>query len=399
MNILDNLDNLDSVENLDNKNRIDNADNINSLQKIFNLIDILIKDIYKPEISLLDLLNEIYIIIDIIQNNKSNIGNYKKYQKIYNGSRKIELDNICSCLIKNKTYKHLVKEYFTIFKYDNEIINNIQRIINELLNKNIGILNLFSGTGSLIRSIIDSIYNLEYKYIEFWDQDDSNINLLKLINTFKNTYINKTDIIHSNDIKNGHDIIIANIPDNIKNIIYSKCCDKIKELKIRGTKSEPLIVQLIMQLLKSNGTAIIIVANSFLFGDSKQHIDTRKFIYENSSNIEIIHLKSNKLKSILVFTKTTNNISNNLILSNNKIKHEIIIKNNYSFYYPNYILEIESNNDNLITLNEIIEIQPFDININSNIKTNLLYSLNNIFYIGNNIPKYDYLFLTNNEEK
>ena len=66
----------------------------------------------------------------------------------------------------------------------------------------------------------------------------------------------------------------------------------LEELKLRGTKSEPLILQLIFQLLKTGGKTVLLIPNNFLFGDSKQHIETRKFIYENSSNIKIIKMKN-----------------------------------------------------------------------------------------------------------
>jgi hypothetical protein len=399
VNIIDNLDNLDTIHTLDtidtnhiiDSNYITNNNYIsddleNNIKNKYNLIDTLLKDLYKPDISIINLLNEIYTTINLIETTN-------KYKKFYNKSNKILLDDICYCLLKNRTYKHLVKEYFQLLKYDDEIINNIEKITNKLEKKNIGILNIFSGVGTLLNKIID---NFNYKYIEYWDQDDSIVNLLKLINCSKNIYINKTDIIHSNDIKSGHDLIIGNIPDNIKNIIYSKCCDKIKELKIRGTKSEPLIVQLIMQLLGDSGSAIIIVANSFLFGDSKQHIETRKYIYENTSNIEVIQLKSIKSKSILFFTKNINSSLNNIILSNNIITNENIIKNNYSFYYPNYVFMTQNTTNDLISLGEIIQITDFNENKKYNYK--LLYSLNNHFYINENIAKYDYLFLTQNEE-
>ena len=380
--------------------------------EIENLLDIIIKNNYKQDISLLQLLNDIYKNINII--NKSNINENLSednitYLNLYNKSRKIiTLDNIYTCLSKNKKYKSLVKEYNVLFGENTETtekLNNITDILQKYLNdkKDLTILNLFSGSGT----ILNLLKEIDYKYIECWDENEEKVNLLKLLNNIENVKINQTDIIHSNDIKNTYDLIVAKIPDDIKNIIYTKCCSKIKELKIRGTKSEPLIIQLIMQLLKNEGLAIIKVSNSFLFGDSKQHIETRKFIYENCSEIEVIHLESKKTKSILILKKcVADKIQSNVInfKYNNldvKIDSNKVISNNYSFYYPNYVLSIDENTSNiknkLISLSEIINIENY--NKDKEITEHVLYSYNNYnFDISNKINKYEYLFITKNEE-
>ena len=377
------------------------------MPEIQNLLDIIIKNNYKKEMSLLQLLNEIYKIINIIKTSKSNemlSEDIITYLNLYNKSSKIiTLDSIYNCLSKNKIYKNLVKEYNVLF---GEKIDKISDLLQKYFNnkKDLEILNLFSGSGT----ILNVLTKMDYKYIECWDQEEEKVNLLKLLNNIENVKINQTDIIHSNDIKNTYDLIVAKIPDDIKNIIYTKCCSKIKELKIRGTKSEPLIIQLIMQLLKNDGIAIIKVSNSFLFGDSKQHIETKKFIYENCSEIEVINLKSKKTKSILVLKKCiSDKIQSNVInfKYNNldvKIDSNKVISNNYSFYYPNYVLSIDENtsniNNELISLSEIIKIENY--NKDREIKEQLLYSYNNYnFDISNKINKYEYLFITKNEEQ
>ena len=380
--------------------------------EIENLLDIIIKNNYKQDISLLQLLNDIYKNINII--NKSNINENLSednitYLNLYNKSRKIiTLDNIYTCLSKNKKYKSLVKEYNVLFGENTETtekLNNITDILQKYLNdkKDLTILNLFSGSGT----ILNLLKEIDYKYIECWDENEEKVNLLKLLNNNEKIKIKQTDIIHSNDIKDDYDLIVTKIPDDIKNIIYTKCCSKIKELKIRGTKSEPLIIQLIMQLLKNEGLAIIKVSNSFLFGDSKQHIETRKFIYENCSEIEVIHLESKKTKSILILKKcVADKIQSNVInfKYNNldvKIDSNKVISNNYSFYYPNYVLSIDENTSNiknkLISLSEIINIENY--NKDKEITEHVLYSYNNYnFDISNKINKYEYLFITKNEE-
>ena len=379
------------------------------MQEIENLLDIIIKNNYKQGISLLQLLNNIYKIINIIKTSKTNemlSEDIITYLNLYNKSSKIiTLDIIFNCLNKNKIYKNLIKEYNILFGEKIEKLDNIEEILQKYFNnkKNLEILNLFSESGT----ILNVLTKIDYKYIECWNQEEEKVNLLKLLNNIENVKINQTDIIHSNDIKNTYDLIVAKIPDDIKNIIYTKCCSKIKELKIRGTKSEPLIIQLIMQLLKNDGIAIIKVLNSFLFGDSKQHIETRKFIYENCSEIEVIHLESKKTKSILILKKcVSDKIQSNVInfKYNNldvKIDSNKVISNNYSFYYPNYVLSIDENtsnvNNKLISLSEIINIENY--NKDKEITEHVLYSYNNYnFDISNKINKYEYLFITKNEE-
>lgn len=376
------------------------------MPEIENLLDIIIKNNYKQGISLLQILNEIYKIIKISKSNDILSEDNITYLNLYDKSTKIiTLDNIYTCLSKNKTYKSLVKEYNILFGENTEKLDNIKNILLKYFcnKKDITILNLFSGSGT----ILNLLKEIDYKYIECWDENEQKVNLLKLLNNNENIKIKQTDIIHSNDIKDDYDLIVTKIPDDIKNIIYTKCCSKIKELKIRGTKSEPLIIQLIMQLLKNEGLAIIKVSNSFLFGDSKQHIETRKFIYENCSEIEVIHLESKKTKSILVLKKcVADKIQSNVInfKYNNldvKIDSNKVISKNYSFYYPNYVLSIDENTSNiknkLISLSEIINIENY--NQDKEITEYVLYSYNNYnFDISNKINKYEYLFITKNEE-
>ena len=85
-----------------------------------------------------------------------------------------------------------------------------------------------------------------------------------------------------------------------------------------------------------------------------------------------------------------------------KIDSNKVISNNYSFYYPNYVLSIDENisniNNELISLSEIIKIENY--NKDREIKEQLLYSYNNYnFEVDNKINKYEYLFITKNEEQ
>lgn len=85
-------------------------------------------------------------------------------------------------------------------------------------------------------------------------------------------------------------IILANEPMGLKNLTYDDCCDKIKELNIKGTKAEPLFLQLFMQILDDNGRCAVVVPDGVLFNESKLHKDTRKHLIENFNLQKVINL-------------------------------------------------------------------------------------------------------------
>ena len=180
------------------------------------------------------------------------------------------------------------------------------------------------------------------------------------------------------DINQNYDLIYIDLPTNYHNIIYANCCNKIKQLKIRGTKSEPLLLQLVMLSLNKNGRAVIIVNDSLLFNDSNQHIKTRQFLIENFNlkkiiqidekfyNIKgiknsILYFENNyKTKNIdfvkLIYDNDNNKIIEEFIIN---IDYELIINNNWSLYYKLYNeLKNINNNNNLkyINIKEVFKI-------------------------------------------
>ena len=303
-----------------------------------------------------------------------------------------------------KDNKQLLKE-FNIIYTDKLIINNMIKLLSTNYDT---ILNLYSGTANFPNLLVKN--DIKFNIIDCYDEKEQIIEIAKLNckinNNITNINFNKTDILYDNDIVGKYDLIICEIPDNIKNIIYANCCSIIKELKIRGTKSEPLLIQLIYQLLKDNGTAVVLVPDSFLFGDSKQHIETRKYIYDNCSNIKVINLetyKPNLKKSILYFEKKFE-VNKSIIFSSlNKqsdisVNDYMVIQKNYSFYCNNYC-NITIFNDSSNTIDDIIDIitaLPFYCD------KEYFYSYNNNNYKYDKInseTKFDYLFLTKNENK
>ena len=190
-----------------------------------------------------------------------------------------------------------------------------------------------------------------------------------------NIIIKNQDYIHHNIITKSYDIILCNFPNNLRNIIHANCCDKIKRLKIRGTKSEPLILQLIMMSLNNNGKACIIVPNTLLNNDSKQHIDTRNYLINNFNVSNIINCDNNL--SILYFERngltkqtTFSQIKDNKIVKLFDVYYDKIVKRNYNLYYEKYInvdcnvSNICENKKKLIDIVDIVEV--LDCNNNNN---------------------------------
>ena len=206
---------------------------------------------------------------------------------------------------------------------------------------------------------------------------------LCILELYLNNNLNISNNIFYNDIliddiNQNYDLIYIDLPTNYHNIIYANCCNKIKQLKIRGTKSEPLLLQLVMLSLNKNGRAVIIVNDSLLFNDSNQHIKTRQFLIENFNlkkiiqidekfyNIKgiknsILYFENNyKTKNIdfvkLIYDNDNNKIIEEFIIN---IDYELIINNNWSLYYKLYNeLKNINNNNNLkyINIKEVFKI-------------------------------------------
>lgn len=328
--------------------------------------------------------------------------NYEIYLKLSTVKNVNNIKNYLEAITEitqAKKIKYFHKEISQLI-IDNKIIN---RIFEEIeINDNQKIINLFSGAGD----IISSKYNTNnIKNIKNYESNDK-LNLIHILNCkvsynidiSDNTF--KHDIIYDDILENDNDLVIVNIHSDIKNIIHANCCKSIKQLKIRGTKSEPLIIQLVTTLLNSNGTAVVITPDSFLFNDSNQHIETRKYLLTNFKINKIINISEIK-KSILFFSKA--NPTQNITLVNNDKELDLLIDTiktkKYSLYYHNYELERVQNHSNssIYDLSEYI-----NFSYNSTTNNEVLYSYKfNQLKIGkiNSDIKYDIIFLTKDENQ
>jgi hypothetical protein len=336
-----------------------------------------------------------YNLFNDFMNDKHNIISHIKNDNLIN--------IFYSIYSTNKELKHNIKEfnlYFTDLKYIN-YINNITKNI-----KVNSVCNLYSGFGHFIYDLYDR--NTSYLLVDenMYIVLISYINFLLKYTDVQNIKFKVQNIITEDISNTTYDLVLANLPDDIRNLIYTNCNSKIKSLKIRGTKSEPLIIQYITQILNKTGIAIIKTPNSLLFSDSNQHILTRKYIIEHFG-VEVINL--NNKKSILIIKKT--NIKKILFKffdndTNYEYTIEDIMKNKYSFYYYNYYKQIINNDLNKINkINEVIDIITFNnhnytgIIDNYNGINDILYSYkNNNFSIDNikNIKNADYIFISKN---
>lgn len=307
------------------------------------------------------------------------------------------IDIIYEFYNNDKKLKQYIKDFDLIYidKKTTKIINNI------ITNDNYkNICNIFSNTGNLIFNIYNNsrvfdLYGVDQKinmicYYNF---------LIHNNNKIYNINIHNSDILTDTVINTKYDLILGEIPNNIKNLIYTNCNSKIKSLKIRGTKSEPMIFQFISQIINKNGKALIITPNSFLFGDSNQHILTRKYLLENF-NIKIIDL--NNKKSIIILDNT--NLINEILFEiseNNEIitiSNDEIINKNYSFYYNNYLKIDKKNNEITNKIDDIVYIYDHKYK-NYNQDQEYIYSFKyNQFNIDKPINNHEYIFVTKNND-
>jgi hypothetical protein len=329
--------------------------------------------------------------IEKIINHDHNINHNNDHNINLNNNHMICIYDIITTLnLKNLQYNQ------NNFNYINHTIDIIKSSINHkssmlLLSSNFGEFNNILNMSNSIEVFDICKENTILSQMEY-DYNHHNIDPKGHINS--KIIFKCEDYIHNNIINKSYDIIMCNFPTGLRNIIHADCCDKIKRLKIRGTKSEPLILQLIMMSLNINGKASLLVPNTLLNNDSKQHVETRNYLINNFNVTDIITCDNNL--SILYFEKTGlskkitfSKIQDNKIVKLFDVFYDKIVKRNYNLYYEKYI-NIDCNmisticNNNKKTLHDIVDIVECMNNISSNISSNYL-----------RIPK----FLSNDTQK
>ncbi len=128
-------------------------------------------------------------------------------------------------------------------------------------------------------------------------------------------YLLTHDSLYNDLPQNGYKIILANMPFGVKQLVHADCCERVKDLKIRTTKSEPLFLQLMMVSLKLGGRCAVVVPDGILFNVAKGHTDTRKYLLDHFELKRIIKMKgqfftnTNIQPSILFFENSGNSTS------------------------------------------------------------------------------------------
>ena len=367
---------------------------IKAIQYILFFITVFKTNIFHNIIKINNIINEIADMkeelyceyLTIIKNTINN--EYKIFDFEFDKSQQILLKKIINFTLKINI---LVNDY-------KELINNCYEIY--INNENLSIVKdyiKFYNNKILIKWIVDFVKIQENEYIldpnykinSFYDiiraQQISNIklygiqmepklnglcllnNLLKFNQTFSSD-INKNNILIDDiNINNSgmYDLILFDMCHGIHNVIHANCCKKIKKLKLRGTKAEPLLLQLIMLSLNKNGRCAMIVPDSLLFNDSVQPIETREYLLNNFNVKKIIQIDdsfywgNNITRDIKSITSTIKNsiiyFENNgktknvefskIVLDLDQIIETKILtinfktfeENRYSLYYKNYL--------------------------------------------------------------
>ena len=147
---------------------------------------------------------------------------------------------------------------------------------------------------------------------------DATVASLARLNLFMETGGNRAlhlatrDSLYGDLPRQGYDIILANMPFGLKGLKHAECCARVKKLKIRGAKSEPLFLQLMMVSLNPGGRCSVVVPYGMLVNDSSCHNRTRQYLLDHFELKRVIHMKgqffmnTGMQTSILFFMNTGN---------------------------------------------------------------------------------------------
>ena len=118
------------------------------------------------------------------------------------------------------------------------------------------------------------------------------------------------DSLYGDLPQTGYDVILANMPFGIDGLKHAECCERVKALKIRGTKSEPLFLQLIMVSLNAGGRCAVVVPDGMLVNTSLLHNGTRQYLLDHFELKRVIKMRgkffmNTSIKPSILFFENT----------------------------------------------------------------------------------------------
>lgn len=287
---------------------------------------------------------------------------------------------------EGKTMKDL-GQYFT----DRSLINYLVELCNPQV-KNGVIETIYDGACGTGGFLTQSIKHLNDNNPDInWEQNRYNVYgtdinkntfaLLKLnmfftTGEFMDNLSMQDTLVKNSPIENGFDNILMNPPFGIKGLKYAHMNEKLKSLKINGTKGEILFLQNCMVNLAKNGRCCIVVPDGVLFNGTNMYKKTRKHLLENFELEKVIKVgegeffKNTGVKTAVLFFRNTGEKTQHVdFVQVNKVNGRIdevplmtvemdkIIENDYSLNMNLYkeVVFGECNDFDMVKLGDCIE--------------------------------------------
>jgi restriction endonuclease S subunit len=139
-------------------------------------------------------------------------------------------------------------------------------------------------------------WSVQQQEIHGYDTDPrvagvARLNLFMETGGCRSTNLLTHDSLYGDVQQTGFDIILANMPFGLKGLKHAECCERVRNLNIPGTKSEPLFLQLMMVSLNQGGRCAVVVPDGMLVNSSTCHNGTRKYFLDHFELKRIIKLE------------------------------------------------------------------------------------------------------------
>jgi len=129
-----------------------------------------------------------------------------------------------------------------------------------------------------------------------------------------------------------YDNILANMPFGLKGLVFDSCCSRIRDLNIKGNKSEPLFLQLMMLSLAPGGRCAVVVPDGMISNVSACHKATRRYLLDHFELRKVVRLQGKLFMNttapifILFFVNTGQSTTSIDFLEVEKTKDDILVE-------------------------------------------------------------------------